>query len=175
MVRVVVGRLGRPHGIRGEVTVEIRTDEPELRFAPGSSLFIQGSDISLTVEAGRFHSGMLLLKVRGVDDRTAAEGLRGSIVESDVDPLELPMEEDEFYDRQLIELEVFQAGSLVGVVRDVLHLPGQDVLSIELSDGREMLLPFTEGFVPTIDIAARRIEINPPDGLLEEVENDDAN
>ncbi|MEY4322501.1 MAG: hypothetical protein RL410_282 [Actinomycetota bacterium] len=174
MVRVVVGRLGRPHGIRGEVTVEIRTDEPELRYAPGSSLFIQGSDKTLVVESSRFHSAMLLLKVKGVDDRTAAEGLRGSIVESDVDPLELPMEDDEFYDRQLIELTVFQDGTKVGFVRDVLHLPGQDVLSIELGDGREMLLPFTESFVPTIDIAAKRIEINPPQGLMDDAENDNA-
>jgi 16S rRNA processing protein RimM len=168
MVRVVVGRLGRPHGIRGEVTVEIRTDEPELRYAPGSSLYVEGSSKVLTVESGRVHSGVLLLKVEGIDDRNGAESLRGMIVESDVDELELPEDEDEFYDRQLVGITAYQNGEAVGVVTDVLHLPGQDVLSIELTDGREMLLPFIAEFVPVVDIAARRLEIEPPAGLMEE-------
>ena len=168
MVRVVVGRLGRPHGIRGEVTVEIRTDEPELRYAPGSSLFVEGSSKVLKVESGRVHSGVLLLKLVGVDDRNGAEALRGMIVESEVDELELPDDEDEYYDRQLVGLFAFQDGVSVGVVRDVLHLPGQDVLSIELTDGREMLLPFISEFVPVVDVAAQRIEITPPAGLMED-------
>jgi 16S rRNA processing protein RimM len=168
-MRVVVGRLGRPHGIRGEVTVEIRTDEPELRFASGSSLFIENSSAKpLVVSSSRFHSNILLLKFEGVDDRNAAEALRGTIVESEVDELSLPDEDDAFYDRQLIGLQVFESGSHVGAVADVLHLPGQDVLSISLLDGREMLLPFTVDFVPTIDIANKRIDIAPPAGLMEE-------
>ena len=99
LTRVVVGRLGRPHGIRGEVTVELRTDSPELRFAPGVRLFVQdNSRKPLTVEAGRVHSGVLLVKFVGQDTRNAAESLRGLIVESEIDESELPEDEDEYYE-----------------------------------------------------------------------------
>ena len=75
-MRVVVGRIGRPHGIRGQVTVEPRTDEPEQRFAPGSRLLIANTDDELVVSAMHWHSGRLLLAIEGVDDRNGAEALR---------------------------------------------------------------------------------------------------
>jgi len=78
---VVVGRIGRPHGIRGEVTVEVRTDTPELRFAPGSVLETDPARLGpLTVAAARWHSGRLLLLAEGVHDRTGAEALRGLVL-----------------------------------------------------------------------------------------------
>ena len=80
-MRVVVGRLGRPHGIRGEVTVEVRTDEPDMRFAPGTVLFVNGSDRRLSVDRIHWHSGRLLVTFDGITDRTAAETLRGLVVE----------------------------------------------------------------------------------------------
>ncbi len=166
--RVIVGRLGRPHGIRGEVTVEIRTDEPELRFAPGSSVFLS-SGKPIAIENIRWHQNLLLVKFAGIKDRNDSETLRGLLVEVEVDDLELPEDEDEFYDRQLIGLKVIEAGSEIGTLEDVLHLPGHDLLSIRLIDDKEMLLPFVEQFVPDIDLESRTITVTPPQGLMEEV------
>lgn len=165
--RVVVGRLGRPHGIRGEVTVEIRTDEPDLRFAPGSSVFLS-SGKSIQIESTRWHQNVLLVKFSGIKDRNDSETLRGLLVEVEVDDLDLPEDEEEFYDRQLIGLTVFQDGIQIGLVEDVLHLPGQDLLSIRLSDGKEMLLPFVENFVPEINLENKSMLITPPTGLMDE-------
>lgn len=165
--RVVVGRLGRPHGIRGEVTVEVRTDEPELRFAAGSSVFLS-SGKSIAIESSRWHQNLLLVKFAGINDRNASETLRGLLVEVEVDDLELPEDETEFYDRQLVGLKVFQAGLQIGSIEDVLHLPGQDLLSIRLDDGKEMLLPFVENFVPEINLETGCLTITPPNGLMED-------
>ena len=101
-MRVVVGRIGRPHGIRGQVTVEPRTDEPDQRFAAGSRLLIANTDDVLVVSAMHWHSGRLLLTIEGVDDRNGAEALRDTIVEVDRDPLELPEEPGEYFDSQLV-------------------------------------------------------------------------
>ncbi len=169
--RVVVGRLGRPHGIRGEVTVEIRTDEPELRFAPGSSVFLS-SGKSAAIENIRWHQNLLLVKFAGIKDRNDSETLRGQLVEVEVDDLDLPEDEDEFYDRQLVGLRVLENEAQVGLIEDVLHLPGHDLLSIRLKDGREMLLPFVEEFVPEIDLESSTIHITPPQGLMEVESNE---
>lgn len=169
--RVVVGRLGRPHGIRGEVTVEIRTDEPELRFAPGSSVFLSDGK-TIEIQSIRWHQNLLLVKFAGIEDRNGSETLRGNLVEVEVDENELPEFDDEFYDRQLVGLNAVENGLEIGVVEDVLHLPGQDLLSIKLKDGKEMLLPFIEQFVPEINLEKNEIVITPPNGLLDEAENE---
>jgi 16S rRNA processing protein RimM len=168
-VLVVVGRIGRPHGIRGEVTVEVRTDAPEVRFAPGSVLTADPSRVGpLTVAAARWHSGRLLLSVRGVTDRTAAEALRGVVLSVDVEDDELPGDPAEFYDHQLRGLDVRTLdGESIGVVDDVLHLPGQDLLAVRRHDARETLIPFVEEMVPEIDLALGRVVVAPPPGLLE--------
>ena len=173
MTRVVVGRLGRPHGIRGEVTVEVRTDEPELRFAPGSSLFVSdNSRRPLVVASVRWHSNVLLVGFVGCEDRNRAEELRGRIVEAEVDASELPAGEDEFYDRQLIGLVVELSsvpGQAIGEITDVLHLPSQDVFVITLdADDREVLLPFVAEFVDVVDLSAGCIRVSPPPGLFDE-------
>lgn len=172
LTRVVVGRIGKPHGIRGEVTIEVRTDEPDLRFAAGSLVFAEGTNRKFKVESTRWHSGTLLIMFADFADRTRAEAARGTILEAEVDELDLPVEEDEFYDRQLIGLAVIEAGSKVGKLVDVSHLPSQDLLVIKLEDGTEMLLPFVEQFVPVVNLAEGFIEIAPPDGLLEEPDED---
>lgn len=169
--RVVVGRLGRPHGIRGEVTVEVRTDEPELRFAPGSSVFLS-SGKSILIETIRWHQNVLLVKFEKINDRNDSETLRGNLVEVEVDDLDLPEDDDEFYDRQLLGLNVIEDGQQIGKVEDVLHLPGHDLLSIRLADGKEMLLPFVEQFVPDIDLENSSLTITPPQGLMEEEINE---
>ncbi len=165
-MRVVVGRIGRPHGIRGEVTVEPRTDEVEERFAPGAVL--AAGPGTLTVSRAHWHSGRLLVSFDGIEDRTAAEGLRGIILEVDRDPAEEPEDPDEFYDSALEGCTVVTAdGRAIGVVTAVVHLPGQDLLDVCVDD-RSVLVPFVEAFVPSIDLVERRITVTPPPGLLED-------
>src|SRR5690349_19577874 len=126
---VVVGRIGRPQGIKGEVTVEVRTDAPEERFAPGSVLLHDGG--TLTVEQSRDHSGKLVVLFEGVADRNAAELLRGTVLQVDARGLPPLADDDEYYDSQLVGLEVEQPdGTRLGTVADVLHLPHGDVLAV---------------------------------------------
>ena len=167
-MNVVVGRVGRPHGIRGEVTVEPRTDEPDERFAPGAVLQVDGPVHQLVVERTHWHSGRLLVVFGGVEDRNGAEALRGLLLHVDRDEDETPDDPDEFYDSTLIGCLVELAdGTPVGAVVDVLHLPSQDMLVVASAGEREALVPFIGAFVPTVDIAGRRIVIEPPDGLLD--------
>jgi 16S rRNA processing protein RimM len=170
-VQVVVGRIGRPHGIRGEVTVEVRTDSPELRFAPGSVLTTDPARLGpVTVAAARWHGGRLLLHVAGVRDRTGAEALRGAVLSADVGDDEVPEDPEEFYDHQLRGLTVVAVGpaaDVVGVVEDVVHLPGQDLLSVRRDGGREVLVPFVAEIVTDIDVDAGRVTVDLPPGLLE--------
>ncbi len=167
-MRVVVGRIGRPHGIRGEVTVEPRTDEPDERFAPGAVLQVDGPVHELVVERTHWHSGRLLVVFTGVEDRNDAEALRGLLLHVDRDEAETPEDPDEFYDSTLIGCAIeLMDGSAFGLVDDVLHLPSQDMLVVKTPDEREVLVPFIGAFVPTVDVGARRIVIDPPDGLLD--------
>jgi 16S rRNA processing protein RimM len=165
---VVVGRIGRPHGIKGEVSVEVRTDDPESRLAPGATVRTDPESAGpLTIESGRVHSGRLLLHFAGHHDRSAAERLRGVLLVADVDPHERPEDPEEFYDHQLVGLAVRTvAGDPVGELADVLHLPGQDVLAVRTPDGREVLVPFVAELVPTVDVDGGVVEVDPPPGLL---------
>ncbi len=173
-MRVVVGRIGKAHGIRGEVTVEVRTDEPERRFAPGSRLLVQdprgGEPVvdSLTVDTMRPHGGGLLIGFEGFDDRTGAESLRGIVLEVDRDPGEQPLERDEYYDSDLVGCVVRdRQGADLGVVTDVVHLPAQDLLAVCDARGREWLLPLVHTLVPDIDPIEKVIIATPPDGLID--------
>jgi 16S rRNA processing protein RimM len=166
-VQVTVGRIGRPHGIRGDVVVGVRTDEPELRFARGSRLDTDPAEVGpLTVAGSKWHSGELLVRFEGVSDRDAAAELRGTWLTVDsatIAPLEDP---DEFRDGDLVGLSVRTVdGTPVGTVDDVLH-SGQDVLVIKSADGREVMVPFVKPLVPDVDIPGGTLTINPPDGLL---------
>ena len=170
-MRVVVGRIGRPHGIRGEVTVEPRTDEPDERFAPGAVLSSDGPVAELVVERTHWHSGRLLVSFRGVHDRNAAEALRGVLLSIDRDVDDVPDDPDEYYDSALEGCEVVLVdGTMVGTVDGVVHLPAQDLLSIRRPDDREALVPFVTAIVPTVDVPGRRIVIDPPPGLLDEAD-----
>jgi len=176
-VLVVVGRIGRPHGIRGEVTVEVRTDSPDVRFAPGSVLTTDPARIGpLTVAAARWHSGRLLLSVEDVHDRTSAEGLRGAVLSAEVDDEEVPEDPEEFYDHQLRGLTVVEVATsdVIGVVDDVVHLPWQDLLSVTRDGGREVLVPFVAEIVTDVDVDAGRVTVALPAGLLNLDELDDA-
>jgi 16S rRNA processing protein RimM len=166
-VQVTVGRIGRPHGVRGDVVVGVRTDEPELRFACGSRLDTDPADAGpLTVAGTRWHSGELLVRFEGVSDRDAAADLRGTWLMVDSATIAPPADPDEFRDTDLVGLSVHMAdGTHVGTVEDVLH-SGQDVLVIKSSDGREVMVPFVKPLVPEVDVPAGTLTINPPDGLL---------
>jgi 16S rRNA processing protein RimM len=168
-MRVVVGRIGRAQGLRGEVTVEVRTDAPEERFSPGAVLLLSGRaglPAALTVAGYRWQNARLILAVEGIGDRTAAETLRGAILEADVDLTE--GDEDEYHDLALAGLAVRQAdGTELGTITEVLHLPGQDVLAVSRTDGPELLVPFVRQIVPEVDIAGGFIVVALPDGLAE--------
>ena len=168
-MQLVVGRIGRAHGIKGAVTVEVRTDEPELRLAPGAVLLTDPASAGpLTVESGAVHSGRLLLHFAGVADRNAAEALRNTVLIAEVDPEELPEDPEEYYDHQLLGLDaVLTDGTEVGEVADVVHLPYQDLLSVRTKDGREVLVPFVHRIVPEIDLENQRAVLDPPPGLLD--------
>jgi 16S rRNA processing protein RimM len=168
-VRVTVGRIGKPHGIRGEVTVETRTDEPENRFAPGTTVMREsGSD--LVVSHMHWHSGRLLIKFLGIDSRNSAETLRGSILQVEREHEEAPEDPSEFYDSNLVGCSVVTIDKIqVGVVKDVLHLPAQDLLVVWTGE-REVLIPFVEQMVPEVDIESRVIVIDPPEGLLSDLD-----
>ena len=164
---LVVGRIGRAHGVRGEATIEVRTDDPESRFAIGSTLQTDPSNKGpLTIRDARFHSGTLLLSFNGVEDRNTVESLRNVLLLADVNPEEANVSDDDFHISQIVGCEVFDSGSKRwGVVTDVLHLPAQDTLVID-HDGREILVPFVKAFVPSVDVKKRVILVNEIEGLL---------
>ncbi|RKT07159.1 16S rRNA processing protein RimM [Streptomyces sp. 3211.6] len=169
-VELVVARIGRAHGIKGEVTVEVRTDEPELRLSPGAVLRTDPASVGpLTIETGRVHSGRLMLRFAGVKDRTAAEALRNTLLIADVDPTELPEEEDEYYDHQLMDLDVvLEDGTEIGRITEISHLPSQDLFIVERPDGSEVMIPFVEEIVAEIDLEEQRCVITPPPGLIDD-------
>ncbi|MFE9095492.1 ribosome maturation factor RimM [Streptomyces sp. NPDC007264] len=169
-MQLVVARIGRAHGIKGEVTVEVRTDEPELRLAPGAVLATDPASAGpLTIETGRVHSGRLLLRFEGVGDRTAAEALRNTLLIAEIDPDELPEDEDEYYDHQLIDLDVVtKDGTQVGRITEISHLPSQDLFVVERPDGSEVLVPFVEEIVTDIDLREQRAVVDPPPGLIDD-------
>ncbi|MCT2548878.1 ribosome maturation factor RimM [Streptomyces sp. NBC_00053] len=169
-MQLVVARIGRAHGIKGEVTVEVRTDEPELRLGPGAVLATEPAGAGpLTIETGRVHSGRLLLRFEGVRDRTAAEALRNTLLIAEVDPAELPEDPEEFYDHQLMDLDVVLAdGTEIGRITEITHLPSQDLFIVERPDGSEVMIPFVEEIVTEIDLAEQRAVIAPPPGLIDE-------
>ncbi|MBT2477837.1 ribosome maturation factor RimM [Streptomyces sp. ISL-94] len=171
-MQLVVARIGRAHGIKGEVTVEVRTDEPELRLAPGSVLRTEPASAGpLTIETGRVHSGRLLLRFAGVKDRTGAEALRNILLIAEVDPAELPEEPDEYYDHQLMDLDVvLEDGTEIGRITEISHLPSQDLFIVERPDGSEVMIPFVEEIVAEIDLEEQRCVITPPPGLIDERE-----
>ncbi|WP_051951641.1 ribosome maturation factor RimM [Actinacidiphila yeochonensis] len=169
-MQLVVGRIGRAHGIKGEVSVDVRTDEPELRLAPGAVLATDPASTGpLTIATGRVHSGRLMLRFEGVTDRNGAEALRGTLLIAEVDPEETPEDPEEFYDHQLVDLDVVTVdGREVGRIAEISHLPYHDLLVVRRPDGGEVLVPFVAEIVPEIDLEEQRAVIDPPPGLLDD-------
>ncbi len=172
---LVVGRIGKPQGIKGEVTVQVRTDDPDARFAEGSVLLTDPPERGpLTVAGSRWQNGRLVVAFAGVDDRNDAELLRETLLQVDGRTLPPPEDEDEFHDHVLRGMAaVLVDGTPLGEVVDVLHLPHGDVLVVRRTapaggdTGPEVLVPFVRAMVPVVDVAARRLEVDPPEGLLD--------
>lgn len=172
-LEVVVGRIGKPHGLKGEVTVDLRTDEPEKRYAAGAVLRVEaprGSAFArptLTVARSRWHLSTLLVSFEELADRTAAEGARNVVLHATIDTDDVPDDPEEFYDHQLIGLAAYDvAGAHLGEVTGLVHGGAQDLLEVRALDGRPTLVPFVSALVPEVDLAGRRVVIADRPGLV---------
>lgn len=177
-----VGRLVKAHGLKGALKLELYTDDPEGRFAPGATFTLQVPESSpwhgknLTVREFRWMNSHPVAFFEGVEDRTAAEGLVRAILWIDQDASAAPAEDDAWYDHQLVGLDVVRDGESVGRVVRVEHLPAQDLLIVRASatpaGDREVLVPFVKAIVPEVDISAGRVVVTPPPGLFEDLSGD---
>ena len=167
---VVVARIGKPHGLRGEVTVQLHTDDPDARLAIGSVLATQaaqGSGVpqALTIRSTRVHQGIWLLAFEEVPDRTGADSLRGTRL---VAAPAFEKEDDGWYEDELVGLPVLtRDGTRIGAVTGLEVGPAQDLLVVSLDTGGDAYLPFVEAIVPEVDTKRGRVVVDPPPGLLE--------
>lgn len=166
MDEVVVARIGKAHGLKGEVTVQLHTDSPEERFVKGAQFLTDPVKVGpLTLRSARVHNGIYLLAFDQAPDRTAAEGLRGTKLLAEADEL---VEDDAWYEEDLLGFDVvLDDGTKVGVVKGLESREVQDLLIVDGVDGYDILVPFVEEIVPEVDEDERRVIITPPPGLLE--------
>lgn len=173
-MRLQVARIGKPHGIRGEVTVQVLTDNPEERFTAGEELIVVDGPVkTLTVKNARWNKTILMLSFKEINDRNQAETLRGARLEIEVSD-EPEDESDEWYEHELLDLKVMLDGQQVGVITALRTNPAQDLLVFEDAEGNEIYLPFVDEFVPEIDPEAGIVVITPPAGLLTLNSDDDS-
>ncbi|WP_460853206.1 ribosome maturation factor RimM [Nocardioides montaniterrae] len=178
-LEVVVGRIGKPHGIRGEVTVDVRSDEPDRRYADGATLMAQAPKGSafphrtLTVTRTRWHQGVLLATFAELTDRNVAETARGVVLRATIAEDERPEDPEEFYDHQLIGLAAYDLdGTHLGEISGLTH-GAQDLLQIRTVDRRTALVPFVAALVPEVDLDAGRVVIADRPGLVTPFPDDD--
>jgi 16S rRNA processing protein RimM len=166
---LVVGQILRPHGVRGELVVDVRTDSPDQRYTVGSVLVTDPAAAGpLTVEAVRPHQGRLLITFEGVVDRDSADRLRGVLLCVDSATVAPPEDPDEFLDHQLIGLRAQTPdGDPIGEVVKIDHAPAHDLLVVRLTDGRTGLVPFVSSMVPEVDVAGGRVVLTPPEGIFD--------
>ncbi|NEG90313.1 ribosome maturation factor RimM [Bifidobacterium aerophilum] len=180
-----VCRIGRAQGLKGEVNVYSFTDEPEYRFAPGSVLYSRDGETEYIVERSRSFKNRWILKLEGVETREASEALNGVELFGEADDPDDMLEEDAWYPKDLIGLEVrlaednglgLPAGQVVGKVVDVLD-GFQSLLKVRLANPvrdpetgevteNSALVPFVDELVPDIDLDERYLTIDPPGGLI---------
>lgn len=171
-MQLVAGRITRPHGVRGEVAVHVRTDDPDARFVVGAVLATDPPEAGpLRIETVRSHQGRLLVRFAGHQDRSGAESVVGVRLLVDEAPSDDP---DAFYDHELVGLiAVDGAGATIGTVIDVLHQPGHDLIVVERAGAPPALVPFVAAIVPTVDVPAGRLVVHAPPGLLDDRSTDD--
>lgn len=164
-MELVVARIGRAHGLRGEIVLDVRTDAPERRFTPGAVLRTDPASAGpLKVLSVREHSGQLLVRFAQAADRSAAEALRGVELVVEAGPSD---EADAWYPHEMIGLEARRVdGSVLGEIAGVEHLPAQDALVLREPSGARTLVPFIEAFVPEVDVRGGFVVLDPPGGLL---------
>ena len=173
-----VGRLTKAHGLKGAIKVELYTDDPAGRFAPGATFALQvptgtpwhGKTLEL-IEL-KWYNLQPVAFFKDVPDRTTAESLIKAILWVDQDFNELPEEEDAWFDHQLVGLRVIRDGVQVGTVKSVDHFPAQDLITVDTETG-DVLVPFVKAIVASVDIEAGTMVVTPPIGLFEEIEDDD--
>ena len=163
-MQLVVGRIGRAHGVLGEATVQVQTDDPDLRFKVGAKLILDnGKD--LTIRSSRWHNQILLLAFDGVVDRNQIEELRDQMISAEVDITSLSP--GEYHYQQLLGCQVFlQSDELIGEVDEIVKLPSQDLLSVA-KNGKKVLIPMVKKIIVSIDILTKKIVVDPPEGLLD--------
>lgn len=164
-MRTRVARIGKPHGLRGEVTVQTFTDVPDERFVAGAVFETEPAARGpLTLAGARSTAAAWLLVFDEAPDRTAAEALRGTVLFADLDT----DEEDGWYESDLVGLEVVDpSGARVGTVTALHIRPAQDLLEVALAAGGEALVPFVAAIVPEVDVDAGRVVVDAPEGLLD--------
>jgi 16S rRNA processing protein RimM len=173
-----VGRLVKAHGLKGALKLELYTDDPERRFTPGATFTLQVPTTSVwhgkTLELVelRWYNTHPVAFFADVSDRSAAESLVKAILWVEQETAELPVEEDAWYDHQLVGLAVVRDGVRVGTVTRIDHLPAQDLLTVKTAGG-EVLVPFVKAIVPSVDVKAGTMTVTPPPGLFEELPDED--
>ena len=167
-MQLQVARIGKPHGIRGEVTVQVMTDAPEDRFVPGTELTVEpASKGPLTVISARWNKDILLLGFEEIVDRNGAEELRGAMLSVDTDELEDEDDDEGWYEHELVGLQAKVGDEVVGTVSGLRTLTVQDLLVVNDNEGREVLVPFVEAIVPEVSIEGGYVLLTPPAGLFE--------
>ena len=163
-MQLVVGRIGRAHGVKGEATIEVRTDDPDIRFAVGQTVTLENGR-SLIISSKRWHNQVLLLSFSAFNDRNLIEELRDQLLYAEVDINSTAS--GEYHFQQLIGSQVLLPnGENLGLVTEVIQLPGQDLLSVASQKG-EVLIPMVKQIIISIDVDKKLIKINPPEGLLD--------
>lgn len=166
----VVARIGKPHGLRGEVTVQLHTDAPEERFVPEARFETDPDRGPLTIAGTRVHQGVWLLRFEEAGDRTAAEALRGTRLLLDEDATDDEDDEDAWYEDGLVGVQARDPeGAVLGEIIALDVRPAQDLLTVRLLDGRQALVPFVAEIVSTVDLdpADPHVVIDAPPGLLD--------
>ncbi|WP_298251741.1 ribosome maturation factor RimM [uncultured Arthrobacter sp.] len=164
---VLVARIGKPHGIKGEVTVQLFTDAPEDRFDAGGTFRVEGAAVTeLTVAKARWNKDILIVGFEQVADRNQAETLRGAQLFIDTAAVQ-DDDDDAWYEHELVGLDARVDGASVGKVTALRTMAVQDLLVVELADGHEALVPFVGSIVPQVNTEQGFIEIVPPEGLFE--------
>jgi 16S rRNA processing protein RimM len=172
-MQLQVARIGKPHGIRGEVTVQVLTDAPEDRFVPGTEFLVEPASVgTLTVDSARWNKDILLLGFEGVETRNQAEALRGARLFIEAEELEEDDDEG-WYEHELVGLDVRVGDTVVGKVTGLRTLPVQDLIEVEGTDGKEILIPFVEEIVPEVNVGGKYLVVTPPPGLFD-INVDDA-
>jgi len=172
-MQLQVARIGKPHGIRGEVTVQVLTDAPEERFVPGTELVVEPASAGpLTIISARWNKDILLLGFEEIETRNQAETLRGAKLFIETE--ELHEDDDEgWYEHELVGLDVRVGDTVVGKVSGLNTLPVQDLLVVTTPEGKEILIPFVEQIVPEVNVGEKYILVTPPPGLFD-INTDDA-